>query len=73
MESVSLGGRPVAGFSLGEVGVSATSGCVCMPPILVGAAAGTGMAAIAHQFGAPLWGTVVSGVGLAIGTWAALR
>ena len=58
MESISLGGRTVAGFSLGEVGVGATdgSGGVFVPAWLAGAGTGAGVAALARHLGAPTWG-----------------
>jgi len=75
METISRGGRPVAGFSLAGVGVgqSGGGGGVFVPAWLAGAGAGVGVAALTDYFGAPLWGTVLGGVGSAIGVWAGLR
>ena len=58
-----------------EIGCGSPGGKqgVLVPPFVVAAGAGAGVAGLAYLLGAPIWGTVVSGVGLAVGTWAALR
>ena len=70
METISLGGRPAAGFALGQpVGVG--EGGVVSPryaSVMTGAAAGL----FAYVLHAPVWGAVVVGAGAAIITKASI-
>jgi hypothetical protein len=61
------GGKPVQGFGLGTI--SKPSEAVPVTAAVTGTAAGIGIAILAHELGAPLWGTVTSGVGTAVGIW----
>lgn len=72
MESVSLGGRPVAGFGIGQpVGVGDVSVGVspAYAAVMTGAAAGL----LAYVLRAPTWGAVLSGAGAALVTMVGIE
>jgi hypothetical protein len=64
---IRLGGRAVHGFGLGAVTKPSS---VPVASVILGASTGVGVAVLARSLGAPLWGTVTSGVGTAVGIWA---
>jgi hypothetical protein len=73
METISMGGRPVAGFAVGEIGLAgegAPPGTVSprYAALMTGAAAGL----LAHALDAPLWGDIAVGVVAAVVTKASI-
>lgn len=67
MENVSLGGRTVPGFALGQpVGVGDASATVSpvYASVMTGAAAGL----LAYVLSAPVWGAIVAGAAVATTT-----
>jgi len=69
-ETVSLGGRPVAGFALGDSVATTPSGTVSprYAALMTGAAAGL----LAHTLRAPLWADVLVGAAAAVATKASI-
>lgn len=66
MERISLGGRPAAGFALGQPIGSSDSGGVSptYAAVMTGAAAGL----LVYVLRAPTWGAVLAGAGTALVT-----
>ena len=65
MESISLGGRPIAGFALADqIGVGADSASPKYAALMTGAAAGL----FVYVLKAPVWGAIVVGSLAAITT-----
>jgi hypothetical protein len=66
METISLGGRPVAGFAVGQ-----SSQAAIIPhasPAFAALMTGATVGLAAYVFKAPLWGSILAGSGAAAAT-----
>ena len=66
LQTVSLGGRPVRGFALGDPSPAGAE--VTATPAIAALAVGATAGLLANLLKAPLWGAILAGAGAAVTT-----